>query len=89
VTETFGKFVKFFVKPQQTNLCNDCEVSYVSNAPDAFQVLLASQKKRVFLEPIDEKTKKNKLNNDLVELMKIKGLKLHIPLPTPLKRKWA
>jgi len=30
VTETLGKFVKFFVKPQQTNLSNDYEISYIS-----------------------------------------------------------
>ena len=78
VTETFGKFVKFFVNPQETNQSSACEVTYVSKAPNAFQVLIASQKKRVFLEPIDEKTKKDKLYNDLVQLMKARGLKLGI-----------
>ena len=57
VTESFGKFVKLLVKPQQANPCiiiDDSEVSGASRAPNAFQVLLASQNRRAFLEPIDE-----------------------------------
>jgi len=41
-------------------------------------LLLASQKKRSFLELVDGKMKKVKLHNDLVELTKPKGLKLGI-----------
>ena len=46
--------MKFCVKSQQTNLSNYCEVTRYQMS------LLASQRKRIFLEPIDRKTKKDK-----------------------------
>ena len=41
-------------------------------------MLLASQNRRAFFQPIDEKNKRDKLYNDLVKLMKSKGLKLGV-----------
>ena len=74
VTESFGKFVKLLVKKQA-----DSRNQEVTNQPmvlNAFQVLLSSQESKTFLEPVNERNKRDKLYNDLVELLKEKGLTL-------------
>ena len=75
----FGSFVKFVVEMPETN--TDQDTSRMSVQPNAFSVMMAAQRSLEALDrsglpqPIQQRTQKDKLYNDLIELARELELK--------------